>query len=186
MRQGARALALVAVLAGCSGIPVHVSTPKPIEVNVNMKVEIFQRKVETPEDVQPATPTEETGTSDEETRRRERMGQIQSFKNSRIVGENRNGLLTIMRLPQGEYGKQVEQAVAAENADRTALMKVEATERRVPLATVEAEQAAEWRQRAFDGEWIEEQQADGTWRWVQKRPGGESPALVVPPPPGSR
>src|SRR4029453_13378623 len=98
----------------------------------------------------------------------ERMGQIQSFKNSRIVGENRNGLLSIMRLPQGEYGKQVQQAVAAENADRTTLMKAEETERRVPLAMVEAEQAAEWRQRAFGGEWIEEQQPDGTWRWVQK------------------
>ena len=181
MGHGARAVALVGVLTGCSGFPVHVSTPKPIQVDVNMRVEIVQRKVETPADVQPATPTADTGTSDEEIRRRERMGQIQSFKNSRIVGENRNGLLSIMRLPQGEFGKQVQQLVAAENADRATLMKAEATERRVPLATVEAEQAAEWRQRAFGGEWIEEQQADGTWRWVQKA-AGESPAVVAPPP----
>src|SRR5262245_28272605 len=141
MGHVARAVALVSVLAGCGGFPIHVSTTRPIQVDVNMRVEIVQRKVETTGDVQPATPTADTGTSDEEIRRRERMGQIQSFKNSRIVGENRNGLLTIMRLPQGEFGKQVQQAVEAENADRTTLMKTEATERRVPLATVEAEQA---------------------------------------------
>ena len=177
-RRGA--LALVCLLAGC-GVPVNVRTPNPLQVDVTMRVDIVQRKVETAGDAQTAAPTNDAGTSDEETRRRGRMGQIQTFKNSRLVAENRDGLLTIMRLPPGEYGKQVEQAVAAENADRTALMRVEAQKRRVPLATVQAEQAAEWRERAFPGEWIEEQQPDKTWRFVQKRAGTPSAALELPP-----
>jgi uncharacterized protein len=178
-------LALVCLCAGCGGFPVTVQTPKPIEVDVRMKVEIYQQKVETAPDEQTPAPTSEAGTSDEEVRRRERMGQIQTFKNSRLVGENHNGLLSIIRLPPGEYGKQVEQTVAAENTDRTVLMKAEAEKRRVPLATVEAEQAAQWRERAFPGEWIEEQQPDKTWRFVQKR-AEAPPAALEPPATGAR
>jgi hypothetical protein len=178
-------LALVCLCAGCGGFPVTVQTPKPIEVDVRMKVEIYQQKVATAPDEQTPAPTAEAGTSDEEVRRRERMGQIQTFKNSRLVGENHNGLLSIIRLPPGEYGKQVEQTVAAENTDRTVLMKAEAEKRRVPLATVEAEQAAEWRERAFPGEWIEEQQPDKTWRFVQKR-AAAPPAALEPPATGAR
>ena len=57
--------------------------------------------------------------------------------------------------------------VEAENADRLALMKQLAAERRIPLAQVETEQAERWRESAFPGEWIEAQ-VDGTWRWQQK------------------
>jgi uncharacterized protein YdbL (DUF1318 family) len=170
--------ASVALLAGCRAVPVHITTPEPLQVDVTVRMDIFQHKVQAAEDATTSAPTSDTGTSDEETRRRERMGQIQSFKNSRLVGENRNGLLTIIRLPPGEYGRQVEQVVAAENADRTELMRTQAAARRVPVATIEAEQAAQWRDRAFPGEWIEEQQADKTWRWAQKR-AAETPSAAV-------
>ncbi len=184
MRHRLRALGLGVLLGGCSGVPINVRTPNPLEVNVRLQVDIYQRKVDAPT-AQTATqeaiaPTSESDTSDEETRRRERMGQIQTFKNSRIVGENHNGLLTIIRLPPGAFGQQVEQTVAAENTDRTVLMQREAEQRRVPLATVEAEQAASWRERAFPGEWIEEQQPDKTWRFVQK-PTSDAPASLAPP-----
>jgi len=39
-----------------------------------------------------------------------------------------------------------------------------------------------WRERAFPGEWIEQQQADGTWQWVQKRTGEPAPAEPALPP----
>jgi hypothetical protein len=185
MGRGAGALAVACLLGGCSGFPVNVRTPKPLEVDVRLQVNIYQRKVEGATDTQAAAPTSDTGTSDEETRRRERMGQIQSLKNSRIVGENHRGLLTIIRLPAGEYGKQVEQAVAAENADRTVLMQVEAERRRVPLAAIETEQAAAWRERAFPGEWIEEQQPDKTWHFAQKQ-ATNAPATLAPSAPARR
>jgi uncharacterized protein YdbL (DUF1318 family) len=176
----AAALVATSLLGGCSGFPVNVRTPQPLEVDVRMQVDIVQRRVDAGDGTQTAAPANEPGTSDEELRRRARMGQIQSFKNSRIVGENHEGLLSIIRRPPGAFGNQVEQTVAAENADRTELMRVEAERRRVPLAAIAAEQAASWRERAFPGEWIEEQQPDKTWRFVQKQATG-APVTLAPP-----
>lgn len=174
-----RKFAVLAVsfgLAGCRGFPVNVATPKPLEVDVTLRVDIYQH--------QGAQPTPTAGgnagdTTDEETRRRDRMAEVQSFKNSRLVGEDRIGLLRILKVTPGTYGAYVEQTVAAENADRTILMRAEAVARRVPLATVETERAAQWRERAFPGEWIEDRQPDGSWRWVQKGPGGDAAPRVT-------
>jgi uncharacterized protein YdbL (DUF1318 family) len=101
-------------------------------------------------------------------RRRARMAEIQTLKNARIVGENRHGQISLVQPPPGEYGDYVRRTVEAENADRLALMKQLAAERRVPLADIEAEQANLWRERSFPGEWIEAQ-VDGAWRWQQKQ-----------------
>ena len=92
----------------------------------------------------------------------------------------------MIRVPPGEYGRRVEALADAENADRTALMRADAAARRLPLATVEAEQAAQWRARAFPGEWIEEQQADKTWRWTQKQASGAPPTALEEPAPAPR
>jgi len=181
-----RPLALLLwICAGCSGFPVNVRTPQPLQVDVTMRVDIFQHKTEGAQETQAAAPEADAGTSDDEVRRRARMGEVQTGKNSRLLGEDRYGLITILRLPPGEYGKRVEALVAAENADREALMKAEAVSRRVPLATVEAERAAEWRSRAFPGEWIEEQQGDKSWRWIQKAASGPAPATLQAPATGS-
>ena len=99
---------------------------------MTLRVDIFQHKTEGTQEAQAAAPEPDAGTSDDEVRRRARMGEIQTVKNSRLVGENRYGLLTIMRLPPGEYGNRVEAMVAAENADRSDLMKAEAV--RAPRA----------------------------------------------------
>jgi hypothetical protein len=181
-QRGAVLASLAALLAACGGVPVNVRTPDPLTVDVTLRVDIYKRTTEAATDAAAAAPTADTGTSDEETRRRARMAQIQSMKNSRLVGEDRTGRLSILHLPAGAYGQTVEQTVAAENVDRTALMRAEAAQRRVPLAVVEREQAAEWRRRAFAGEWIEEQQPDGTWRWLQKAPEQQAPATLEPPP----
>jgi hypothetical protein len=37
------------------------------------------------------------------------------------------------------------------------------------LADVQAQQGELWRNRSFSAEWIEVQQDNNTWRWVQKR-----------------
>jgi hypothetical protein len=184
MRAG-RALAGLAVLLGaCSGLPVHISTPKPIEVNVSMRVDIFQRAAQSGDATgdQPAEP-EGTSKSAIESRRRDRMAEIQRCKNSRIVGENHYGLLSIREPPPGPYGERVKQVVEAENADRSALMKSIAAEHRVALSRVEADQAELWRERAFPGEWIELQQPDGTWQWVPKR-AEQAPDAAPTLPPG--
>jgi hypothetical protein len=173
---------LLALLVGCIGVPVNVETPKPLEVDVTLRVDIYKHEAEAASEARAAAPTAEAGTSDEESRRRARMAQIQSMKNSRLIGENHTGRLSILRLPAGAYGREVEQTVAAENADRTTLMRTEATQRQVPLATVEREQAAAWRDHAFPGEWIEVQQPDTTWRWVKKEPEQPAPTTLETPP----
>jgi hypothetical protein len=166
------AAVLAALLAACGGPTVNLSTPRPLEVDVTLRVDIFQHAGESP-----ATDADQ-GTVEE--RRRARMAEVQSLKNSRLVGENHLGLLSIIELPPGEYGRYVTRTVEAENADRTALMRQLAATRRQPLARIEEEQARLWRERAFGGEWIEEQGSDGVWRWVQKSATGVTPPTTAP------
>lgn len=148
------------LLAACNPT-VQVATPEPLKVDVDMRVDIYQHAT-----------TDAPGEGPEgeaQTRRRTRMAEVQTLKNARIVGEDRHGLLAIVQAPPGEYGDYVRRTVEAENADRLALMKQLAAERRVPLPQIETEQATLWRERAFPGEWSEVQESDGTWRWVQKQ-----------------
>ena len=77
------------------------------------------------------------------------MAQIQSFKNSRLVGEDHTGRLQVIERPSGNYGAFVEQTVTAENGDRDTLMRAEAAQPACPLATVETERAQQWRERRF-------------------------------------
>ncbi|HEV7730803.1 MAG TPA: DUF1318 domain-containing protein [Candidatus Binatia bacterium] len=171
-----RWLALLLVVAGCAP-SINLSTQKPLEVDVTLRVDIYNHRV--PDDAATATGTPG---GDAEAERRKRMSEIQSLKNSRLIGETHLGLLTVRERPTGRYGDYVVATVEAENADRTELMRAMAAERRRPLAEIEAEQAKLWRERAFPGEWVEEQSADGTWQWVQARPDGEAPDVVVPSP----
>jgi uncharacterized protein YdbL (DUF1318 family) len=150
---------LLPLAAACSPT-VHVATPEPLKVDVDMRVDIYQHATS---DVLPQGPDAEA-----QERRRARMAEIQNLKNARIVGENHHGLLSILQPPPGEYGDYVRRTVEAENADRLALMKQLAAERRVPLDQIEAEQATLWRERAFPGERVEVQVPDGTWSWQQK------------------
>jgi len=153
------AVALLPILAACNPT-VRVATPEPLKVDVDMRVDIYQH----------ATSDAPTNGPDAEAqdRRRARMAEIQNLKNTRIVGENHHGLLALVQAQSGEYGDYVRRTLEAENADRLALMKQLAAERRVPMADIETEQANLWRERAFPGEWIEVQ-VDGAWRWQQKQ-----------------
>lgn len=96
------------------------------------------------------------------------MGDIQTFKNSRLVGENRMGLLVVRDQPAGSYGQYVAQMVSEENTDRLVLMRQLATERNMSLEDVQQQQGELWRNRAFSGEWIEIPQDNDTWKWAQK------------------
>jgi hypothetical protein len=170
-------LPFLLLAAGC-GPTVNLSTQKPLEVDVTLRVDIYQHRVPGDAATAAAGPT-----GDAEKQRRTRMSEIQTLKNSRLVGENRFALLTIRELPSGRYGDYVTATVEAENADRTALMRAMAADRRRPLAEIEAEQAKLWRERAFPGEWIEVQAADGTWQWTQQRADdASSQSTVVPAP----
>ena len=150
---------LLPLLAACNPT-VHVATSEPLKVDVSMRIDIYQHAT--------GDAPAEGPEAEAQTRRRARMAEIQNLKNSRIVGEDRHGLIAIVQAPLGEYGDYVRRTSEAENADRLALMKQLAAERRVPLSQIEAEQATLWRERGFPGEWTEVEAPDGTWRWEQK------------------
>ncbi|MFM8363920.1 MAG: DUF1318 domain-containing protein, partial [Verrucomicrobiota bacterium] len=100
--------------------------------------------------------------------RTNRIAEIQALKNSRIVGEAANALLSIRVETPGDYGDYVRKTVEAENADRMAVMKSEAARDKIPLPRIQKTQADLARKMAFKGEWIEVEKDDGTLEWIQK------------------
>jgi len=166
-------LAVVSALPGCKTPSVNLSTPDPIKVDINMRLDVYQHggNGKTPEakPVPGAKPTPPP--SDAGSRRLNRMADIQNFKNSRLVGEGHDGLLLLVPGADlsGDYGAYVKAAVDAENADRLDLMKRISDEKKISLPNVQEKQAEVLRQKAFKGEWIEVPGKDGTYQFVQKQ-----------------
>jgi uncharacterized protein YdbL (DUF1318 family) len=144
---------------------VNLSTPDPIVVDINMRVDIYERGGGSA--AAKSSPSADLPAAD--ARRRSRMGDIQTFKNSRLIGESRDGLLVVLSKPEGSYGAYVDKIVAEENGDRLVVMRQLASERKMSLGDMQTQQGELWRNRSFSGEWIEEQQDNNAWRWVQKR-----------------
>ncbi|HEY5811755.1 MAG TPA: DUF1318 domain-containing protein [Terrimicrobiaceae bacterium] len=155
-----------AALSGCKAPTVNLATSEPIKVDINMRLDVYQYS--TPATQKLAKPQASPATQNPESRRRNRMADIQQFKNQRLIGEGRDGLLVIRAKPEGEYGDYVRTTVEEENADRTELMKSLAESQKTSLPEIQAKQAELWRNRSFKGEWIETPAPEGTWKWVQK------------------
>ncbi len=154
---------LFASLSACSPFAVQLGTEKPLKVDIKMKMDVYQH--EPKEGLKKA---EVRVSEDPEVARRARMGEIQSLKNSRLVGENRRGLLEVRNQPTGEYGDYVRKTAEAENTDRKKLMEKLAKERGQAVSEVERSQAELFRQSAFPGEWYEQAEAGGGFVWKQK------------------
>lgn len=145
------ALAAILCMSSCKTLPeVPLTTPKPLEVNLNMRLDIYQYRGDEPLDKEAAK-----GASEATQRMRNRMDEVQTLKINQLVGEDHRGLLQIREVPAGDWGPQMKKAVAAENEDRMLLMRQKAKESNRPLHEIESEQ---WRlrtQQANTGEWIE-------------------------------
>lgn len=153
------------LLVGCKGPTVNLSTSEPLVVDINMRVDVYERGGG---NVTAKPPVPSADMPSVEARRRARMGDVQGFKNSRLVGENHRGLLVVRDKPEGSYGRYVEKTVNEENADRVVVMRQLASERGVSFEDIQKQQGELWRNRSFSGEWIEvPQEADG-WGWAQK------------------
>jgi len=158
--------AALALLAGCSAPTVNLSTAEPIKVDISMRLDVYSH------DKAAATKTPGASTAEEpETRRRNRMADIQNFKNSRLIGEGHDGLLSVRVETPGEAGDYVRKTVAAENLDRMALMKAVAEKGQKSLPDVQSEQSSLWQKRSFEGELIEVANPDGTFAWTAKSGG---------------
>ncbi len=114
------ALAAILCMSSCKTLPeVPLTTPKPLEVNLNMRLDIYQYRGDEPLDKEAAK-----GASEATTRMRNRMVEVQTLKNNQLVGEDHRGLLQIREVPAGDWGPQMKKAVTAENEDRMLLTRL--------------------------------------------------------------
>ena len=157
-------IAVSILLAACAGPTVNLATPEPIKVDIAMRLDVYQQAKEAAKKSNfTATPLLETADA-----RKNRMADIQTFKNSRLVGEGRDALLAIRVDTPGDYGDFIRKTVDAENADRMALMKSDAERQKMSLPQIQSKQASLAAKLAFKGEWIEIVKDDGTAEWIQK------------------
>lgn len=168
--------AVAMALMGCTLPQLPIATPEPLSVNINVKMDVYQHAAEgagtsTPKVADAATDAEVVTAEIRQAAEkgmRNRMEQIQTLKNNRLVGESRDGLLEVREVPPGEYGEYTVKTVEEENADREKVMRALALEEKKALTALKREQGAYRRQQSFKGEWVEEEETDGTWRWIQK------------------
>jgi hypothetical protein len=160
-------LLLLLALPACKLPDVNLATPKPIEVNLNMRLDVYQYSGDEPKPKEAANEIADTT-----ERMRNRMAEILSLKGSHILGEDHRGLLVIKEPPSGDWAVHVKKTLDAENEDRSLLMRNEAKKSNRPLHEVQAEQAKLRHSKAEKDEWIEVPvpgKAD-TYEWV-KAPG---------------
>lgn len=170
-RQGIiSAAAVLLTVGGCKTPSINLSTNEPIKVDIAMRLDVYQHDAggaspaATPKPGNAATAKIEPS-----GRRKDREADIQTFKNSQYVGEGHDGLLVILKAPDGDTGDYVRHTVAAENADRMSDMKAHAKAQNLSLAEVQTGQGELWRNRAFKGEWIEVKKSNGSYEWTQKQ-----------------
>lgn len=168
----ATAVLVLPWLNGCRAPAVRLTTEEPLQVDITMRVDIYQHQRAEEANGQKSRNPQAAAETTPESRRRNRMADIQEFKNSRLVGEGREGLLVILELPPGEYGQFVSRTVAEENSDRMAIMRSISEKTRRPLLEVQRDQAAEWRRRSFTGEWIQLPEGEAPGDGWQQKPGG--------------
>lgn len=168
-RQLTLAAAITLAFGSCKAFDINVGTEEPIkldpiQVDLTMRVDVYQYSGNSEEKKQ-----EIKNVANAHENLRNRMAEIQTLKNSRYVGENHFGLLSIRNLPAGKDGEYVQKTVDAENADRTFLMTDLSNSSGTPLEDI---QRQKWQTRiegSFKGEWIEvAADAPDTYRWTQK------------------
>jgi hypothetical protein len=156
--------AAASLLSSCKSFKVDLSSPEPIKVDVNMRLDVYQYKGDEPGKKDEAEVSYEEAVQ----RQRNRMAEIQKLKDNRFVGEDHRGLLHLREKPAGDWGDYVERTVNMENEDRTILMRREAKDSNRALHEVQDEQ---WKRRtsaSYAGEWVELPGDNAnTYKWTQ-------------------
>jgi hypothetical protein len=151
------------LLSACKSIPIDLGTRESVKVDLSMKVDVYQHS--DPGAAKKSTPPP---TADIAVSRRNRMAEVQTLKNSRIIGEDHAGYLEVRTSPPGEYGDYVRATVDAENSDRARLIEKLAKEKHITVSEAERTEAELFRTNAFPGEWVEVPDAEGKFSWKQK------------------
>ena len=159
--------ALWLLLPGCA--TVQVAVPKPVVIDVNMKVDVTTKADTTAKPGTPGAAANPSATPDGAAEEHNLVsGEIQSLKDSRLIGEDNKGYLDVRKLPTGklsggeDYGSYVQRLVKEENDARRVLNLQTAAKEGTPLQTIEAESAKRWQDAAFPGEWVQDD--EGNWK----------------------
>jgi len=156
---------------GCA--TVQVAVPKPVVIDVNMKVDVTTKTDTTA--IKPGTPgalgtpANPSATPDGAAEEHNLVsGEVQSLKDTRLIGEDNKGYLDVRKLPTGklpsgeDYGAYTQRIVKEENDARRVLNLQTAAKEGAPLQTIESESAKRWQDAAFPGEWVQDDQ--GNWK----------------------
>jgi hypothetical protein len=172
-------IACLIALPGCRTMPeVPITTPKPLEVNLNMRLDVYQYRGDEPADKEAGKALAEAN-----TRMRNRMAEIINYKGNELVGENHRGLLEIRQVPAGKWGEDMKKQVAAENEDRMLVMVHKARESKRTVQEVQEEQWKLQINQANPKEWIEiPGKTPGTFQWARA---GDQPAAATPESPAA-
>jgi hypothetical protein len=158
--------------SGCQSFKIDVGTEEAIKldpikfepIDINMRVDIYQHTGSSKSTAQTTSKTEAKAIED----MRNRMDQINILKNSRWVGENHLGHLSIRHLPAGADGTWTQEIVTAENADRDIVMMEKAKRDNTPIEAIRTQQWQNNLQNAWEGVLIEIEEKENKYRWVQK------------------
>lgn len=159
-------LLLAGGLSSCAPT-IRLDTPEPVRIDVNMKVEVVQTNAPVAANAAGASASDSPKEKSARQKQRERMAEVQTLKNDRVIGEASNGLLQIANPPvKKEYADYAAKVVAEENADRQTIFAEEAKQESsannpVTPDTVALQYAARRTQGAFPGELV--QGPDGKW-----------------------
>ncbi len=157
-------LACGLTMTACKLPVVNVATPDPIKVDVTMRLDVYQYRGD--ENAKPGEA--QVGYEEAVLRQRNRMAEVQTLKNNRLVGEDHRGQLNLREKPAGEWGRQVEEVVNKENEDRIIIIRHEAKESNKQVHEIETSRWKANLEKAFKGEWIEVPgDKPDTFKWIQ-------------------
>ncbi|MFC1703824.1 DUF1318 domain-containing protein [Candidatus Omnitrophota bacterium] len=181
-----RSMIFLTLLAlGCA--KVSVETTKPIQVDINMRVDIYQhveKDVESINDQIYGDPAkqinflfgarnayaQDSGALDEAIQNRKtRVATIEGYFAKGYIGENKDALLETRGSVPAEENADVQSAISAENNDRNVIYSATAQKNNTDIAGVRKVFLDKDYQRAPSGYWFQVyDQSAGNYAWKQK------------------
>ncbi len=162
---------------------VSVETKKPIKVDINMRVDIYQHVVKDVEDIndqiygssgkdlnslfgfeEAYAADLPAGASEAISRRRDRVGSIEAYFSKGYIGENKDALLELKGDVSGEEKAAVVKTISEENKDRKILYKAIAEKNGTDISSVQKASFESDYKRAPSGYWFQISDGGGyTW-----------------------
>ncbi|MFH1519989.1 MAG: DUF1318 domain-containing protein [Candidatus Omnitrophota bacterium] len=173
---------LICVLFIISCAKLSVETAKPIKVDINMRVDIYQHVIKDVEDIN----AQIYGTEDKDfnalfgfnqayaedlsdltasaiSRRKARVSIVEGYFAQGYIGENKDALLELRNAPEEERG-QIESLISQENSDRNIIYQAIAEKNGTDISTVRKASLESDYKRAGSGYWFQVSDSEGyTW-----------------------